>query len=116
MAISLLSLLPAKSIESSYLFDIPYIDKLAHFFMYTVLSAILLRDISFYRARSGTLVHILITAGFVIIYGGVIEYIQLRLITSREGDLLDFLFNIAGCLFGIILYRVYFTRKMSRQG
>ncbi len=115
LVISLLSLLPLKDVNKTPLFNITHIDKVVHFVMYLILSAFLIQGISRYRTRLKPLIQILYTAGLVVIYGGIIEYIQLAYITLREGDLIDFFFNIAGCLCGIALYRIYSTMKMSGQ-
>jgi len=115
LVISLLSLLPLKDTDETPLFNIPHFDKLVHFIMYLVLSALLLQGIREFRTRSKEVNHILYTAGMVVIYGIIMEYIQLTFITSREGDLMDVLFNIAGCVCGIALYRIYSARKMTGQ-
>ena len=111
--ISLLSLMPVKDISDTPIFSIPHFDKLVHFVMYMILSTLLLQGTSLFRSRYKPVIQILYTAGLVVIYGVIMEYIQLAFITSREGDLIDVLFNIAGCLCGIAFYRIYSVRKMS---
>ena len=115
LVISLLSFLPLKSSDNTPFINIPHLDKLAHFIMYAILSAFLLQGISLFRNQLNPFINILYTAGIVIIYGVFIEYIQMTYVSYREGDLLDILFNSAGCLCGIVLYRILPARKMSRR-
>jgi VanZ family protein len=107
VVISLLSLLPVKDIEHVPMFGVPNIDKAVHFTMYGIFSALLLNGFQRFGRKRVTVRKIIYAAGIAIPYGMIMEYFQLVLVTSRHADVVDIMFNIAGCITGISLYALY---------
>jgi VanZ family protein len=106
IAITLLSCIPEQDIVQSPLFNIPQLDKILHFIMYSFLSFLLMQALFRFRP-SGKHISFIIIAGTVsFAYGGLMELVQSWLTTSREGDIIDAAFNCAGVIAGIIIYEL----------
>ena len=99
-----LSLLPADSADKILFIDFPHIDKIIHFFMYLILSLILLIYIHIYKKKP-TSFYTLSVLTFILIFSGIIEIIQEVFILSRSGSFYDLTANFSGIIFGYILYK-----------
>jgi VanZ family protein len=114
--ICILSIMPADDFNSQKWFTLPHQDKILHFIFYGIFSFLLLRSLLSYFNKSKP-VWLLVLATFVIIliYGTIIEIIQDRFTASRQGDIMDIIFNLAGCLTGMILvFLLPFFRGSSK--
>ena len=89
------------------LLDIPYLDKLGHLGMYTVFSAVLLLDSCHWRADQNF--HYLILL-FPLIFGALMEILQMTLTVSRKAEELDLVANIVGISAGIVT--AYIIKKL----
>lgn len=98
------SLLPADNADKILFIDFPHIDKIIHFFMYLILSLILLIDIHLYKKKP-TSFYTLSVLTFILIFSGIIEIIQEVFILSRSGSFYDFAANLTGIILGYILYK-----------
>ncbi|CAA6813005.1 MAG: Unknown protein [uncultured Aureispira sp.] len=83
------------------------IDKMGHFFAYTVLAILLLIVLERYRRPYFMIKHLFVLV-FGIIFGGVIEQLQFEYVPGRNKELLDLLFNTLGVLVGIWIYKRWF--------
>lgn len=92
-------------------FEIRYLDKIAHFFVYAVLAVLTFRGMyiagSFSPLRNSVLT--LIWGGG---YGTVMELVQV-FIPGRDASSYDVLANIAGILVGIVLCGVVLWQRKS---
>lgn len=90
--------------ESEIEMEVPYFDKVVHFFMYfglTGLSAMFY----IYCKKGVTDLKKLIIGAFIIpiLYGGLIEIIQAYLIEGRSGDWFDFAADVVGSTVGLLI-------------
>jgi VanZ family protein len=82
----------------------PWEDKLAHYILYTFLSFILLLDFNGKKNSSISKIILLLSIG--IAYGGLMEIIQI-FVPGRSGDVIDFLFDTAGVITGMLFYLLW---------
>jgi VanZ family protein len=80
--------------------NIPYFDKLGHYLMYTLFSAVLLLDTCQWSSSRRFNYIVLIIPFF---FGALMEILQMTLTTTRKAELADLGANIIGVLTGIIL-------------
>ena len=94
-------------------------DKVAHFLMYAVLSAVMWFE--YYRAHSNIrYLHMLAVTFLVpVIFSGAMEYMQGWLTDYRSADIVDFLFNVAGVVFAnvvcIYALRPFLDKKLKKN-
>jgi len=89
------------------LLNIPYLDKLGHLGMYTVFSAVLLLDSCRWRADQNF--HYLILL-IPLIFGALMEILQMTLTVSRKAEELDLVANIVGISAGLVM--AYIIKKL----
>ena len=82
------------------LLDIPYLDKLGHLGMYTVFSAVLLLDSCSWHVNRGFRYLILLIP---LIFGALMEVLQMTLTVTRKAEEIDLLANIVGISAGVLL-------------
>ena len=83
--------------------NIPFADKIVHFGMHFVMALFVVGALKINaRLRWGTIVAIAV--GFSILYGGIIEILQVNFF-NRGGELWDEAANTAGAVAGCLLYR-----------
>jgi VanZ family protein len=102
-----LSLTGSKSMLPGRMLEIPYIDKLGHFAMYSFFSAVLLLDSCRWRIDKRFKYVILIIP---LLFGALMEILQMALTTSRKAELTDMVANICGVCSGILL--AFIARKL----
>jgi VanZ family protein len=102
-----LSLTGSKSMLPGRMLEIPYIDKLGHFAMYSFFSAVLLLDSCRWRIDKRFKYFILFIPLF---FGALMEILQMTLTTSRKAELTDMVANICGVFSGILL--AFIARKL----
>ena len=104
LLIALVSLVPGNSIPASSLFNIPALDKLAHFGMYTLLGFMVFlesRDQITGFSRSSLLI-----LGLFLL-GALIEVLQATVVVSRSAQWLDLAANLAGLIAGAVSFRIF---------
>jgi len=89
--------------------EIPYVDKIGHFCMYAFFSAVLLLDSCKwqYDGRFNYLILLI-----PVIFGALMEIMQMALTTSRRAEALDLAADIAGIAAGIVL--ALFSKRVLR--
>ncbi len=93
-----LSLSGGQSLVSGDFLNIPYVDKIGHFTMYALFSAMLLLDSCLWQSgRSVRYVVLVIPVTF----GALMEVFQYFLTTSRKAEALDLLADILGIGAGV---------------
>ncbi len=106
-------------ISSSDVPDLPQIiawDKIAHFGMFFVLSAVSLFD--YYRLHDGKpKMNRWIFWGFVlpVIYGGAIELLQKYFFRSRSAEMADFIADVLGSLTALIIALFLYKRFQKQE-
>lgn len=93
-------------------FDIPHLDKVVHFTFYfvaTILGVLFLRERL--KSKIGLIKAIVYMVIATILFGVVIEFIQLLCTENRSGDILDGLANSLGSLCGAFVMKRVFSRE-----
>ncbi len=98
-----LSLSGSKSLIPGKMLGIPYIDKMGHFAMYTFFSGVLLLDSCRWRTSRHFRYAVLL---FPLLFGALMEILQMTLTTSRKAETLDLVANITGVSAGILLAHI----------
>lgn len=100
--------------DNSGLYDIPYIDKIAHFCMYAGFCSVLW----FEHLRSHKTIRLKkILYGAIIApitFSGIIEIAQNSFTEYRSGDWYDFLFNILGVITAVF-FSIYITKPIIKK-
>ena len=106
-----LSLANAETFEHVGFFDIPYLDKIAHFVLYFVFMTVIIIEHRNYFENTRMLILI---ALIPFVFGSMVELIQSGFTHTRKGDILDIMFNSAGiavALFLWLFFRPYYIKK-----
>ncbi len=114
MFITLLSLssFSGVNIDDSWI-QIPHMDKIVHFTFYlgvSVLGCLFLREIT--KGEISIRKAMVFATVFAIVYGIVIEVLQLKFTQNRQGDVLDALANSIGAFMGVGMIKIMFSKKM----
>lgn len=108
--------MPGGHLPESGLFAIPHIDKLIHALLFFVFSFLIAYGI--FREKDATpgiqnaIIYALVIG---ILYGAITEIIQHLLIKSRFGNVYDFMANVFGTVFGVLLFRYIFKSQANRS-
>lgn len=107
LLITWLSLSGSKTMVPGRMLDIPYIDKIGHFAMYAFFSAILLLDSCRWQLNRSFIYPLILIP---LIFGAIMEIMQMTLTTSRKAETFDLLANVGGVLTGLLA--AYLTRMV----
>jgi VanZ family protein len=97
-----LSVLPSEDIKD---IDLPYFDKVGHFFLYASWSFLIIFSLTkdYYSKRRKLKIY-LGTFIAAIVIGILLEFVQKYFTEDRNFDFLDIVSNLLGALFGIIIF------------
>jgi VanZ family protein len=102
--IIVLSVMPTDELDSHMWSVVPHQDKIMHLIFYVIFTFLLLRAFLIYFKKSKPVwLLVLITFLIILCYGAIIEIIQGRFIASRQGDIMDLVFNLVGSFIAILL-------------
>ena len=96
-----LSLASSDTFESVSLFDISFVDKIAHFGMYWGFMSVIIFE---NRNSINSNLHLFLSALIPLAYGILMEFFQLTLSSGRSASFFDILFNIAGIVVSVLLW------------
>ncbi len=101
--------MPSNEVPHVSLLDFQHSDKLVHFFLFFIQVLLTSKGLSTQSTVEIAKSYPAITSMVIsICYGGIIELLQLTLLSSRNGDILDFYANSLGCIAGgLVLKNVY---------
>lgn len=105
----LLTLLPSESLGQSRLWSY---DKLGHAVLFGSWS---LSVGLYYQIRKTKPINLWIVFSSGVIFGLLIEVLQYTLPVNRQGDPIDFLFDIIGCLIAIWLLKKIIPQEVSQS-
>ncbi len=118
--IFLITGIPGERIPESEVLRIPGMDKLIHFLIFAVLGALLFRGLKNgkvfdkkSRLRDVSIALTSIIAGMA--YGALTEYFQYCCLADRHGNIQDFIANIFGTVFGVLLMAFALGKKSSKK-
>ncbi len=96
-------MLPGNSLKPLMAFPFSFVDKLAHFFVFMILSIFFFADIKKDNKNISNTKALLIVLLISLFYGIIIEILQSVLTIDRSGELFDILANMLGVLTGVVL-------------
>jgi len=109
--------LPGNDLPHTDFFDIPFFDKYVHFGMFLLLTVLfcypLVTSGLDKPAIRSTFIKITVLA---ILYGIIMEYVQLYLVYGRSFDVVDIVFDAAGSVVGYIAITMYYHKKIGPDG
>lgn len=88
-------------------------DKIVHFAFYlgvSILGCLFLREITKGEISIGKA--IILATVFAVVYGIIIEVLQLKFTQNRQGDILDAIANSIGAFTGVGMIKIMFSKKM----
>ena len=112
VAISCLTLMDFSDIKTPE--KVANMDKIVHLVMYFGFCAIFWFES---LKKSGGIMHwymVLDAIVFPIAFGGFMEYLQSAMTSYRTGDLMDFVYNVAGVLCAAV-FTIFVTRPLIRK-
>ncbi len=108
-----LSLANAKTFEKAGVFDIKYLDKMAHFGLYFIFTlTVIIEHRDFFKNTRQLLLIALIPFGF----GTLMEFMQADFTATRTGDIIDVFANTGGILAALYLWLIikpYYRQKIK---
>ncbi len=104
LVILYLSLASAPTFDSKGIFEIPYFDKYAHFGLYFLFMASIIIEHRDYFKNTRQLI---LTALIPFTFGTLIEFLQAGLTLTRQGDVLDVIFNSTGIATAVLLWLLF---------
>lgn len=89
--------------------ELPYIDKLLHFFAYAVLGALFLRAYKTLQIRNNLKLLIILSVLSSSLYG-ISDELHQYFVSSRSAEWMDILADIFGSIFGVFIYQYISAR------
>jgi len=111
--IFIISSFPGDDIPKSFMINIPFADKIIHFFLYFLLVLLILFG---YLRKSKTILTIrkfLFVFSISLLYGILLEVLQDLLFTMRSADLFDIAANAAGSFIGLLTFYYVVERRVK---
>ena len=116
LIIIVLSVMPTDEIDSHMWSVVPHEDKIMHFIFYGIFSFLLIRAFLIYFKKSKSVwLFALVTFLIIFFFGITLEIIQARFTSYRQGDLMDMVFNLGGCIFAILLVLIFPYFRFSSE-
>lgn len=112
IVILILSLISGDTVDDIYPWQVPHMDKVAHFLMYFGFSLLILN--AYIRAGLNRISRIWRTMVIAILYSGIMEFLQYLIAHRREPDTIDMLFNVLGIIALILSYSFIKKVKVNR--
>ena len=111
--IFIMSSFPGDEIPKSFIINIPFADKIIHFFLYFLLVILIL--FGFLR-KSKTILTVwkfLFVFFISLLYGILLEILQDLIFVMRSADLLDIAANAAGSFIGLLTFYYIMKKKCN---
>ena len=113
--IFIMSSFPGDDIPKSFIINIPFADKIIHFFLYFLLVILILLG-SLKKSKTTLTTRKFFFAFFIsLLYGTFLEILQDLVFIMRSTDLLDIVANATGSLIGLITF-YYIMKKKWKIG
>ena len=102
--IFIMSAFPGDDIPKSFIINIPFVDKIIHFFLYFLLVILILLGSSRKSKTTLTIRKFLFAFFISLLYGILLELLQDLVFIMRGADLLDIAANAAGSFIGLLTF------------
>ena len=111
--IFIMSSFPGDDIPKSFIINIPFADKIIHFFLYFLLVILIL--LGYFRKSKTdlTIRKFLFAFSISILYGILLEVLQDFVFIMRSADLMDIAANGAGSFIGLLTFYYIKERKVK---
>ncbi|MCK4630593.1 MAG: VanZ family protein [Bacteroidales bacterium] len=101
---------PGDNIPKSFIINIPFADKIIHFFLYFLLVILIMIGALRKVKTILTIRYFLLTFFISLFYGFLIEILQDFIFIMRSADFMDIIANSAGSFIGLLTF-YYFIQK-----
>ena len=101
---------PGDNIPKSFIINIPFADKIIHFFLYFLLAILIMLGTLKKIKTTLTIRHFLFTFFISLFYGFLLEVLQDLVFIMRNADFMDVIANSAGSFIGLLTF-YYITLK-----
>lgn len=109
--IFILSSFPGDDIPKSFIINLPFADKIIHFFLYFLLVILILLG-SLRKSKTTLTIRKFLFAFFIsLFYGILLEFLQEVMFIMRGADLLDIAANTAGSFIGLLTFYYVIERR-----
>jgi len=109
--IFIMSSFPGNDIPKSFIINIPFADKIIHFFLYFLLVILILIG-SLRKSKNTLTIYKFLFAFFIsLLYGILMEVLQHFVFIMRSADLMDIAANTAGSFIGLLIFYYIKERK-----
>lgn len=98
--------LPAEELPVKTFFTIPNFDKIVHFSLFFVFCLLLFRPLKDLQVK-----HLFIAPLTAIILGALLEYLQHVISITRSSNFADYMANVAGILFSVLIFHYFISGK-----
>ncbi len=106
ITIIILSLMSGKDVKKINIFNFEHADKIIHFIMYFVFSYFLFESfLKYFKTKIKTYRKIVYVLTISVLFGIIMEILQIMLIVNRSGEVLDFIANTIGSILALILFK-----------
>jgi VanZ family protein len=104
---TILLAMPGNALPKTNLANIPNFDKLVHVGLFAVLTFL-----AVYALNKPTYFKITVVAVSAILYGTIMEYVQLHLVAYRSFEGIDIIADAIGAIAGVVLWLLIGKKKM----
>jgi len=111
--IFIMSSFPGDDIPKSFIINIPFADKLIHFFLYFLLVILILLGSLRKSKTILTVRKFLFVFSISLLYGILMEVLQDLIFVMRSADLLDIAANAAGSFIGLLTF--YYIKESKAK-
>ena len=102
--IFIMSSFPGDDIPKSFIINIPFADKIIHFFLYFLLAILIMLGALKKVKTTLTIWHFLFTFFISLFYGFLLEVLQDLVFIMRSADFMDVIANSAGSFIGLLTF------------
>ena len=109
--IFIMSSLPGDDIPKSFIINIPFADKIIHFFFYFLLTILIMLGTVQKVKTILKIQHFLIVFFISVFYGLLLEVLQGLVFVMRNADFMDVIANSAGSFIGLLTFYHIILKK-----
>ena len=110
--IFILSSFPGDDIPKSFIINIPFADKIIHFFLYFLLVILILIGSLKKSKTTLTIRKFLFAFSISLLYGILLEILQDLVFIMRGADLLDIIANAVGSFIGLLTFYYIIQKRL----
>ncbi|MBN2521565.1 MAG: VanZ family protein [Bacteroidales bacterium] len=106
IAIIILSLMSGNDVKKISIFNFEHADKIVHFIMYFVFSFFLFESfMKYFKTKINPVRKIVYVITISVLFGIIMEILQIILVVNRSGEILDFIANTTGSVLALVSFK-----------